>query len=69
MPSKFEDHCWQDVIPADVLAIYAKYEREVYVGPAPALLAVDLYENVYGGGPKPVLDVIKTHPSSCGEYA
>ena len=69
MASKFEDHCWQDVIPADVLAVYAKYEREVFVGPAPALLAIDLYENVYGGGAKPVLEAIKTHSSSCGEYA
>lgn len=69
MVSKFEDHCWQDVIPADVLAVYAKYAREVEIGPAPALIAVDLYENVYGGGPVPVLDAIQTHPSSCGEYA
>src|SRR5690349_12116552 len=69
MVSKFEDHCWKDVIPADVLAVYAKYAREVQIGPAPALIAVDLYENVYGGGPVPVLDAIQTHPSSCGEYA
>jgi maleamate amidohydrolase len=69
MVKKFEDHCWQDVIPADVLEIYAKYEREIFVGPAPALLAIDLYELVYGGGPLPVTEVIKTHPSSCGEHA
>jgi maleamate amidohydrolase len=69
MVDKFEDHCWKDVIPADVLAVYAKYAREVQIGPAPALIAVDLYENVYGGGPVPVLDAIQTHPSSCGEYA
>jgi nicotinamidase-related amidase len=69
MDKKFEDHCWQDVIPANVLEIYAKYEREIFVGPAPALLAIDLYELVYGGGPLPVNEVIKTHPSSCGEHA
>lgn len=69
MSNKFEDHCWRDVIPPDVLEVYAKYARETYVGPSPALLAVDLYENVYGGGPLPVVEAIKTHPSSCGEYA
>jgi nicotinamidase-related amidase len=69
LQSEFEDHCWQDVIPPEVLTVYAKYAREVHVGPAPALLAVDLYENVYGGGALPVVEAIKTYPSSCGEYA
>ena len=29
----FEDHCWKDVIPPDVLKIYRSYVREVGVGP------------------------------------
>src|SRR3954469_23236832 len=69
MTSRFEDHCWQDLIPADVLDIYRHYEREVFVGPAPALLAIDLYELSYQGGAKPVSELVKTYPSSCGEHA
>jgi nicotinamidase-related amidase len=69
MNDAFEDHCWKDVVPADVLQLYAHYVRETFVGPAPALLAIDLYELAYEGGPKPVNEVAKTYPSSCGEYA
>lgn len=69
MSDPFEDHCWKDVIPADVLKVYSHYSREVFIGPKPALLAVDLYELVYQGGPKPVAEVSGTYPSSCGEFA
>jgi nicotinamidase-related amidase len=69
MPSRFEDHCWKDVVSADVLDIYSHYERETFVGPAPALLAIDLYELSYQGGARPVVEVAKTYPSSCGENA
>jgi len=67
--SDFEDHCWKDIVAPDVLAIYRQYERQTFVGPAPALLAIDLYELVYQGGPKPVVDLVDTYPMSCGEYA
>jgi maleamate amidohydrolase len=69
MASDFEDHCWKDVIPSDVLEVYARYHRKLFVGPSPALLAIDLYELVYQGGDKPVLEAIKADPSSCGEKA
>ena len=69
MAEKFEDHCWKDVVPADVLELYSHYAREVFVGPNPALLAIDLYELPYQGGPRPVSEVARTYPSSCGEYA
>lgn len=69
LEASFEDHCWRDVIPADVLAVYVKYARRTFVGPAPALIAVDLYDAVYRGGAKPVLEAIKADGSSCGEYA
>jgi len=65
----FEDHCWRDVIPADVLELYAHYARDVRVGPSPALLAIDLYELAYQGGAKPLAEISKTYPSSCGQYA
>src|SRR4029077_8545643 len=69
MASDFEDHCWKDIVPPDVLGIYAHYERKTFVGPAPALIAIDLYELSYQGGARPVAEVAKTYPSSCGEHA
>ena len=69
MARDFEDHCWRDVVPSDVLKIYSHYAREVFVGPSPALLAVDLYDLAYQGGPVPVAELQRTYPSSCGEYA
>jgi len=69
MVGDFEDHCWQDTVPADILDIYSHYERKTFVGPAPALIAIDLYELAYQGGAKPVAELHRTYPSSCGEYA
>ncbi len=69
MADAFENHCWKDVVPAEVLEIYSHYQREVFVGPAPALVAIDLYELAYQGGAKPVAELHKTYPSSCGEQA
>jgi maleamate amidohydrolase len=65
----FEDHCWKDVIPPDVIELYSSYGREVGVGPSPAFLAIDLYELAYQGGARPVRELMRTYPSSCGEYA
>src|SRR5262245_4938631 len=69
MTDDFEDHCWKDVITPDVLEVYSCYRRKVFVGPSPALLAVDLYDVVYRGGPRPPAELAKTHPNTCGEYA
>ncbi len=66
MIDPFEDHCWQDVIPADVLELYAHYKRDTFVGPRPALLAIDLYMSAYRGGANPVSEVARAFPSSCG---
>jgi nicotinamidase-related amidase len=69
MSDDFENHCWKDVVPPDVLDIYRHYARQIFVGPSPALLAIDLYELAYQGGAKPVSEVLKTYPCSCGEHA
>lgn len=69
MNEAFENHCWIDVVPRDVLDLYEHYVRELYVGPAPALIAIDLYELAYQGGPRPIAEIAGTYPSSCGEYA
>jgi maleamate amidohydrolase len=69
MASDFENHCWRDVVSPDVLELYKPYERDTCVGPAPALIAIDLYRLAYQGGALPIKEVSKTYPSSCGEYA
>lgn len=69
MTDDFEAHCWRDIVSADLLELYSRYKRDLYVGPAPALLAIDLYELAYQGGAKPIAEVSKTYPSSCGEFA
>lgn len=69
MSNDFENHCWKDVVSKDVLDLYSRYEREVFVGPSPALLAIDLYELAYEGGAKPISEISKMFPSSCGEHA
>jgi nicotinamidase-related amidase len=69
MTDDFEDHCWKDVVTPEDLETYAFYRRKTSVGPAPALLAIDLYEVVYAGGAKPPHQLAQSHPNSCGEYA
>src|SRR2546425_8340293 len=69
MTDDFEDHCWNAVISAAVLDVYSCSRRNVFIGPSPALLAIDLYEVVYAGGAEPPAKLAKTHPNSCGEYA
>jgi maleamate amidohydrolase len=69
MTEEFENHCWKDIVPADILDLYSHYARTTFVGPAPALLAIDLYELAYEGGAKPVSELHHTYPSSCGEHA
>jgi nicotinamidase-related amidase len=69
MARDFEDHCWRDVVSPEALAIYRAYERKTFVGESPALVAIDLYNLAYDGGPKPVHELIGEYPSSCGEFA
>lgn len=69
MIDSFEDHCWKDAVSDEILEIYKHYRRETYVGSRPAVLAIDLYDLVFEGGPRPVHEVIKKFPSSCGIHA
>jgi maleamate amidohydrolase len=69
LTNDFEDHCWKDVVAPEILALYGSYQRKIFVGPAPVLLAIDLYELVYAGGALPPEQLAKSHPSSCGQYA
>jgi len=69
MARDFEDHCWKDVVDEETLEIYEPYRRELKIGRNPAVLAVDLYNKVYQGGDRPVREVNRRYPGSCGEHA
>jgi maleamate amidohydrolase len=66
---RFEDHCWKDVIPEADIKLYAGWRRETFVGPRPALLAIDLYDLVYRGGPHSPHELNERHPNTCGIHA
>lgn len=66
MKDDFEDHCWKDVIPPEIIDLYKHYKRDLFIGPRACVLAIDVYEMAYQGGPKPVAEVAKEFPSSCG---
>jgi maleamate amidohydrolase len=65
----FEDHCWKDVIPEADIKLYAGWRRETFVGPRPALLAIDLYDLVYRGGPHSPYELNERYPNTCGIFA
>ncbi len=66
---EFNDHCWKDVIPEADLKLYSGWRRETFVGPRPALLAIDLYDLVYRGGPHSPYELNERYPNSCGIFA
>jgi maleamate amidohydrolase len=66
---RFEDHCWKDVVPPEDLKLYETYHRETYIGPDAAILAIDLYNIVYRGGPHSPYELEEKFPNSCGMYA
>ncbi|MGE6740566.1 isochorismatase family protein [Allorhizobium pseudoryzae] len=68
-PGRFEDHTWADIVPADLIELYAPYQRETFVGPRPALVLIDLYNLAYRGGAVPPASLLDQYPSSCGIYA
>ncbi len=69
MTDAFEDYCWKDIVSAETLEIYAAYRRDLFVGPRPAVLAIDLYKKAYLGGNRRVSEVNREFSGSCGEHA
>jgi nicotinamidase-related amidase len=69
MTDDFEDHCWRDIVTPDILEVYSCYRRQIFVGQVPALLAIDLYELVYRGGPHDPARIAREFPNTCGKYA
>jgi maleamate amidohydrolase len=66
---RFNDHCWKDVIPPADLELYSPWRRETFVGERPALIAIDLYDLVYRGGPHSPYELNARHPNTCGIFA
>ena len=69
MARDFEDHCWKDIVDDEILEIYEPYRREVHVGRNPAVLAIDLYNKADQGGSRPLREVNRRYPGTCGQNA
>jgi maleamate amidohydrolase len=69
MTDTFEDYCWKDIVDDEILEIYGAYRRDLFVGPKPAVLAIDLYKKASLGGNRPVREVNREFSGSCGENA
>lgn len=63
------EHCWEQVVPEETQYIYRHYSRDLPLGERPAILAIDLYNLVFEGGPRPIRELVDRYPSSCGEVA
>jgi maleamate amidohydrolase len=50
-------------------ALLSRRKVRPFAGQRAALVAVDLYDLVYDGGPRPVRELMQQYPASCGEYA
>lgn len=60
---------WDHLLDDETRGLLARRPTRPGPGRRPAIIAVDLYDLVYDGGPKPVLDLMANYPASCGEYA
>jgi len=60
---------WDDILDDELRAVLAKRAERPLIGRRPALIAVDLYDLVYDGGPRPVVELMEEFPASCGEFA
>jgi len=60
---------WDDVLDDELRDLLARRPVRSMAGKRPVLVAVDLYDLVYDGGPLPVVDLMEKFPASCGEFA
>ena len=64
------ERVWDRFLTAqDKAHLEGRARRPVGFGQHPALLLIDLYRNVFGDRPEPLLEAIKTWPGSCGPVA
>jgi nicotinamidase-related amidase len=69
IPWEEPTHVWEDIVDEPMKAIYSAYRRDLGIGSRPAVVAIDLYNKVFAGGPLPPHELQAEHPSSCGAYA
>lgn len=69
VPWQADRHCWEEIADESLRKVYAAYERPLGIGARPAILAIDLYNLVFEGGPQAPEDLCEQFPSSCGRYA
>jgi maleamate amidohydrolase len=69
VPWATDRHCWDELVDDDMARIYAAYRRELGIGTSPAVLAIDLYNAVFAGGPAEPVTLQDEYPSSCGRFA
>ena len=55
---------WGDRIDGATLALMDNRKVAPFSGRGPALVAIDLYDLVYDGGPRPVREWMEEYPSS-----
>jgi len=60
---------WIDILDDETRALLAARKPRPTGGKSPVLIAVDLYDLVYDGGNRPVVELMDDYPASCGEYA
>jgi hypothetical protein len=60
---------WDDVLDEELVAVLKRRQPKPMLGKRPAVIAVDLYDLVYDGGPRPVVELMEQYPASCGEFA
>jgi len=60
---------WDDILDEQTRAMLARRPQRSALGARPAIIAVDLYDLVYDGGPRPVAELMELYPASCGEFA
>lgn len=60
---------WDDILDGELKALLARRAPRPPLGRRPAIIAVDLYDLVYDGGPRPVIELMDRYPASCGEFA
>lgn len=63
------NHPWDDILDDELNTLLARRLPRPLLGQRPALIAVDLYDLVYDGGPRPVTELMEQYPASCGEFA
>jgi len=69
VPWQTDTHCWEDMADDSMRRIYSAYQRPLGIGARPAILAIDLYNLVFEGGPVEPADAHEEFPSTCGRYA